>query len=239
MSEGYGPFNSGAGATFQEDKWREFFGNLISSGVFKSAKVNGSAGGDLAVSAGSGLSVNIATGVAMTYGFFYENDATLNKTLITANPSLPRIDRIVVKLDVSARTVLIVVKPGTAASSPSAPTLTQTSSIYELSLAQVRVNAGATSPTSITDERTYGGAITPGNLPSGTTIGGQTPWTAANDGSGSSLDADLLDGKESTAFVQVGAGNEAAPPVFLLVTDTLPAAGIKGRICIKVPFTMP
>ena len=59
------------------------------------------------------------------------------------------------------------------------------------------------------------------------------------DGSGSGLDADTLDGKDSTAFVQLDAANEAATPVKIIITDTLPAAGTKGRLCFVTPFAMP
>lgn len=41
-------------------------------------------------------------------------------------------------------------------------------------------------------------------LLSGTTIGGNTAWHAGNDGSGSNLDADELDGLESTRYLKKG-----------------------------------
>ncbi len=49
-------------------------------------------------------------------------------------------------------------------------------------------------------------------LKAGTTIAGQTAWTTANDGSGSGLDADTVDGYQATALgtVQVAA---SAPTV--------------------------
>lgn len=75
--------------------------------------------------------------------------------------------------------------------------------------------------------------------PTANLIGGGTNWTSANDGSGSGLDADTLRTKVPNDFVQVGSGNEAGPPVLMLVTDVLPAAGTKGRIAFKTPFAMP
>jgi hypothetical protein len=234
MAEGYIPFSSGSGATVTDAQWGEMGRALLGTGVIK-----GAAGTDLAITAGAGLSINMGIGEAWVFGHYYENTASKNQVLSTADPSLPRIDRIVIKFDLAAKTVSQAYKVGTPAGSPVAPTLTQTSSTWEMSLAQVRVNAGATTPTSITDERTYASAIVPSSLPSGTTLNGSTIWTISNDGTGSGLDADLLDGKDSTAFVQVGAGNEAATPVVILVTDVLPAAGTKGRIAIKTPFAMP
>lgn len=214
------------------------FNDVVSPGVIKGAKISGSAGGDLGISAGGGLSINVATGQTWAYGRWYMNDSTKNVALATADPSLPRIDALVIKMDASAKTIAAVAVTGTPASSPVAPTLTQTSSTWMIPLGTARVNAGATTPTSITDTRVYAAAIPPTNLLSGTTLNGQT-IAVANGSVQTNLNADLLDGKTATDFVQVGAGNEAATPVVILITDVLPAAGTKGRIAIKTPFSMP
>lgn len=44
-------------------------------------------------------------------------------------------------------------------------------------------------------------------LPSGTTINGSTAWHAGNDGSGSGLDADTVDGSHASAFATSGHGH--------------------------------
>ena len=102
------------------------------------------------------MTVQVGTGTAMVQGRFCENDAALTLSVPAAHATYPRIDRVVVRLNASpGRTIDIVVKPGTAAPVPAAPALTRTAEIWELSLAQVRVEAGATSILSakITDER--------------------------------------------------------------------------------------
>ncbi len=102
------------------------------------------------------MSVQVGTGTAMVRGRFCENDAALTLSVPAAHATYPRIDRVVVRLNASpGRTIDIVVKPGTPAPEPAAPALTRTAEIWELSLAQVRVEAGATSILSakITDER--------------------------------------------------------------------------------------
>jgi hypothetical protein len=102
------------------------------------------------------MTVLVGTGTAMVQGRFCENDTALTLAVPTAHATYPRIDRVVVRLNASpGRTIDIVVKPGTAAPEPAAPALTRTAEIWELSLAQVRVEAGATSILSekITDER--------------------------------------------------------------------------------------
>ncbi len=115
-------------------------------------------GDELAVSptVPAAMSVNVGTGMALVQGRFCENDAALTLAVPTAHATYPRIDRVVVRLNTSpGRTIDIVVKPGTAAPTPAAPALTRTAETWELSLAQVRVEAGATSivAAKITDER--------------------------------------------------------------------------------------
>lgn len=102
------------------------------------------------------MTVLVGTGTAMVQGRFCENDAALTLAVPTAHATYPRIDRVVVQLNASpGRTIDIVVKPGTAAPTPAAPALTRTAETWELSLAQVRVEAGVTSivAAKITDER--------------------------------------------------------------------------------------
>jgi len=183
MAEKYGPFNSGGGASFDETQWREWLANLFTPGVVKSAKVAGSAGGDLGTTvAGGNMNVVIATGCGFVYGFAYENDSALTKTIATQGGGLNRIDYVVLKLDFAARTVLVTVKSGTPGSSPSAPSLTQSATTWEVPLCQVFVTNGAASLVSgnLTDSRVYCNvAVTPSM------------------GAGSGLDADLLDGRAS------------------------------------------
>jgi len=45
-----------------------------------------------------------------------------------------------------------------------------------------------------------------GNFNSAITVGGNTVWTSANDGSGSGLDADLLDGRDSSGYMTQSQG---------------------------------
>jgi hypothetical protein len=102
------------------------------------------------------MTVLVGTGTAMIRGRFCENDAALTLPVPAAHATYPRIDRVVVRLNASpGRAIDIVVKPGTPAPTPAAPALIRTAETWELSLAQVRVEAGATSILSakITDER--------------------------------------------------------------------------------------
>lgn len=102
------------------------------------------------------LAVRVGTGQAWINGYWYKNDTWKEIDLAPADDTNDRIDRIVLRLDtVNARNIEAVVKTGTPAANPTAPDLERTEQIYELSLATVRVNSGATSITAsnITDTR--------------------------------------------------------------------------------------
>ena len=104
------------------------------------------------------LNVKVDTGWAFVHGFWYHNDSALTKSLGAADPTLDRIDRIVLRLDSTTNfKISCEVLAGTPAASPSPPSLTQTDAIYEISLAQVFVEAGVTSinNSKITDERNF------------------------------------------------------------------------------------
>lgn len=114
----------------------------------------------LGVTAAGGLTVNVGAGVAwLKYADFagvsYANTEAKTLQLATANANYPRIDRVVIRYSKSESRVYLAVKTGTAASSPSAPSVTRNSDTYEISLAQIRVNANASSisASNITDER--------------------------------------------------------------------------------------
>lgn len=281
MAEKYGPFNSGTGASFDETQWREWLANLFSPGVIKAAKVSGSAGGDLQVTApGGSMNVNIATGCGFVYGFAYENDSTASKTIGTQGGGLNRIDYIVLKMDFVARTVLITVKVGTPGSSPVAPSLTQSSTVWEVPLATVFIanGVGTLSSGNITDARVYCTSLTNPVMGAGSgldadTLDGKNSGHSTNqipiadgtvvstlnadkvDGADAgnsagnvalangtvvaTLNADKVDGLDASSFAQAGAGNEASLPLQFIITDVLPAAGTKGRIAFKMPFSMP
>lgn len=112
----------------------------------------------LGVTASDGLSVTVAPGIAwLKYAEFagvaYGNTEAKRLQLDAASTNYPRIDRIVIRYSKSENKVYLAVRKGTAASSPSAPAIVRDANTYEISLAQVRINAGATSVSSITDER--------------------------------------------------------------------------------------
>lgn len=117
-------------------------------------------GDELAVSPGSGMAVKVGTGAAFVQGRMlevYDQAETLPVT--AAHATNPRIDRVVMRVDLSTaqRRAYLAVKTGTPAATPAAPLLQQDSTVWEMGLAQVRVPAGATGIVAedITDERAF------------------------------------------------------------------------------------
>ncbi|MEA0563485.1 hypothetical protein U2H26_09815 [Lysinibacillus irui] len=137
---------------YNAQEFTDYFKALVTTGVMKSV------GGQLAVSAnGSNMMTTINNGIAFILGRYYENDDVVNLTHDTESLGNSRIDRIVIRMDLSPdkRHVLAFVKKGTPSSNPVPPTLTQTQNIYEISLAQVKIVGGQTfiAANAVTDER--------------------------------------------------------------------------------------
>ena len=150
MAITYGFFNSINGdRLYNADDISNFFYKLISDGVLATPSTN------LQVQTSGGLKVNVQPGWGMINAKYINLTAVRQITLDAADIALDRIDRIVMRLDRENRRIVLAAKTGTPAASPTAPALTRTSSVWELSLAKIAVAAGATSITQaqITDER--------------------------------------------------------------------------------------
>lgn len=127
--------------------------------------------GELAVTAsGAGMSVTVASGVHLTQGIIYDQSDAVSLP-IAAAATQPRIDRVVVEViptgageNIEGKSRLVV-KQGTAAATPVAPALTQTTTLWQESLAQVRVDASvvAIASNKVTDERVAAWVSIPAN----------------------------------------------------------------------------
>ncbi len=150
----YGFFNSTAGDERSYD-------SADMAVMLRALSRSGVADGDtcLRVTAeGSTMRTLVDYGAAMAEGYYFRlrDDGSGVKAIEhTTEAELNRIDRIVLRLDLTGRTVTLQKRIGTAASSPEAPALTRDAEVFELSLAQVLVRAGADEllPGDITDER--------------------------------------------------------------------------------------
>ena len=126
----------------------EYFGNGV---IVKGGNVLGT---ELEVTAATGLNTSVAIGEAVINGRTCWNELA-TEIAVDVGDTSDRIDRIVLSLDTTkeVRTIEIKVLKGTPNGAPVAPTLTRTTDIYQLSLAQVRVNASQALIESLTDER--------------------------------------------------------------------------------------
>ena len=134
---------------YNSDQISDMFEGLVSDGVFESI------GDAMVVTAKSGMTVQVGTGRASIEGRWIRNDAKMNITLAASNIALNRWSAIVIRLNMSSRTMSIVEKVGTAATNPVKPSLTNSTTVKEKCLAYVYVKAGADSITQvdITDMR--------------------------------------------------------------------------------------
>ena len=104
--------------------------------------------------------VTIGVGIAWIHNTDFSGKVAALKASLSVNlgvpdSTYPRIDAIVLQFSANNNETNVVIKKGTAASSPTAPTVTRTASVYELHLYHVRREAGATAITAadITDLR--------------------------------------------------------------------------------------
>lgn len=152
MALSYGFFDSiNDDRLYNADDISNYFVKLITNGVFATPA------SAMQVQANSGMTVKVSAGWGFISCKWVHNDAPYILTLDAPDMVLNRIDRIVLRLDTreSGRNITIGIHKGTAAATPTAPTLTRANGVYELSLAQVYVaaNAAAISQIDITDER--------------------------------------------------------------------------------------
>ena len=125
----------------------------LTSGVFSGAE-------DFPVTAAGGLTVTVGAGRGWVHpsrftGYSITKREADTLTLPLADPSLPRIDLIVMRYDAGARAASLQVLQGTASSTPTAPAISRTELIYDLCLAEITRPAGSTAVTTgqITDTR--------------------------------------------------------------------------------------
>lgn len=150
MSEKFFPFDSVNGdRAYLAKDFRKYFKTIITSGIF-------AGGNNLPVLSAGGLNITVGLGFAWVEGALYEVEGTPLPFALSPGASNPRIDRVVVRLDIAARKVYTTIVQGTPAASPVAPALVRNGDFYDLGLALITVPASAISITNsaIQDTRT-------------------------------------------------------------------------------------
>lgn len=114
----------------------KYFSQFISNGVFPNPSTN------MQVLATTGMNVKVDIGVCFINGYmgWVESAEVLE---IEESDVQSRIDRIVARLDFEDKSIKLFIKKGTAQGNPVAPRLQRDYDIYEIALADVRVNANA------------------------------------------------------------------------------------------------
>lgn len=146
----YGFFNSVDGdRRYTADQMSNYFKGLISDGVYEGL------GSAMVVTAGDGMTVNVGTGRAIIDCKWINLDGVEILDISPASPTQARYTAVVVRLDLTNRTMSLMTKDGKPAASPEYPEITSTDMIKELCLAMVYVPANAVSilQTNIVDKR--------------------------------------------------------------------------------------
>lgn len=127
----------------------EYFATFISNGVFP----NPSTG--LQVVEGTNMQTVVKPGKGWINGYYVVNDNDFIIDHAGADGTLRRIDRIVLQRSTANRAINIVMKKGNFASNPVAPAIIRDADFYELVLADVLIDRGATKiiQGNITDQR--------------------------------------------------------------------------------------
>jgi len=131
-AEGMPVFDRAEEASF----FAKYFSQFISNGVFPNPSTN------MQVLATEGMKVKVNIGVCYINGYmgWVETPEIFE---IEESDLQARIDRIVARLDFADRSINLFVKKGTSRGNPVPPSLQRDYDIYEIGLADVRVNANA------------------------------------------------------------------------------------------------
>lgn len=153
MSDTSAPWD---GNPWAEVDWYRHMVTTMPSGVLGSPAASAT-DGSLAWSA-SGLSITPAAGRANVGGSGYVRSAPLSSVTVTANThaSYNRIDRLVLRRDLSSHQTTLTVIAGTPASAPAVPAITQNDETFDLPLFRFTVpSTSGTTLTGVVDERAW------------------------------------------------------------------------------------
>ncbi|WP_409068838.1 hypothetical protein ACFLKC_13970 [Clostridium caseinilyticum] len=128
---------------YKAENYAEYFASFIGNGVFPNPSTN------LQVIGTDKMQVIVKPGKGWINGYKYENTDDLILPIDVADGVLHRIDKIVLRYDVIEREIRAKIKKGEFASDPKAPQLTRDADMYELGLADIKVNAGSISITQV------------------------------------------------------------------------------------------
>lgn len=142
MTVSFGFYDSLNGdRVYNAEQFSSMFDGIVADGIFSSV---GSAFG---VTEDTNMDILVGIGRAWFNRTWTANDAPLSLTVTTADPIFDRIDTVIIEVnaDPTSRTNAIKIVAGSPASTPVAPTLTDSGTLHQYPLADIYVGAAVTS----------------------------------------------------------------------------------------------
>lgn len=138
---------------YSASSFAHYFSLLVKNGVFPDP----STGMQVKASSNPDMHVSVQPGSGWINGYYItvEDNVPEQLTVPTANPSLSRVDSVIMGLNYVDRKIQLYIKSGAVSASPSSVFLQRDKDLYELELAQIIVSAGmaSISQSSIIDMR--------------------------------------------------------------------------------------
>ena len=134
---------------YKAEDWAWYFATFIANGVFPKPSDG------LQVIAYDKMEIKVNAGYAFINGYAFRNPVSMGITLSTAEGALNRIDRVIIRWDLTQRDMYLTVLKGTPSAKPKAAALTRNTEIWELAIADIYVGKGVTKiqAKDITDQR--------------------------------------------------------------------------------------
>lgn len=118
--------------TYDASDIASFLSNFFTNGIFNNS---------LKVTANNNMNISIEKGSANINGYVYELTDKLNLNIKTADELLDRIDSVILRLDLSARNIKLMILDGSLSSEPLPSIITRNNNIYDLRIANISVPA--------------------------------------------------------------------------------------------------
>ena len=134
---------------YKAEDWAWYFATFIANGVFPKPSDG------LQVIAYDKMEIKVNAGYAFINGCAFRNPVSMGITLSTAEGALNRIDRVIIRWDLTQRDMYLTVLKGVPSAKPAAAALTRNTEIWELAIADIYVGKGVTKiqTKDITDQR--------------------------------------------------------------------------------------
>ena len=134
---------------YKAEDWAWYFATFIANGVFPKPSDG------LQVIAYDKMEIKVNAGYAFINGCAFRNPVSMGITLSTAEGALNRIDRVIIRWDLTQRDMYLTVLKGAPSAKPAAAALTRNTEIWELAIADIYVGKGVTKiqTKDITDQR--------------------------------------------------------------------------------------